>query len=151
MKKSSLLLAALSILVSSTAFAAGTKATSGPCQSNYPIPAHALYKSENVHGGRGPSLITSYGNTRQWPACSSVNIYNKNGAIIGRFGCYDPGHLPYGRRFYTGVPGGSYTNASGLYNGARKAGTSNIFIDASNSKKKTCWIVNSPYSRQGGI
>lgn len=150
MKTLCVLIAALSLACAADA-AAAKKKNSGPCRINIPVPAHVLYKAQNEHGGRGPSLITSYGNTAQWPPCGSLNIYNKNGANIGRFGCYDAGHLPYGRRFYTGVPGGSYSNASGLYKGAKRAGSTNIFIDASGAKKSTCWIVNSPYSRQGGI
>lgn len=146
-----LVTAAFSLLLSLDAFAASNKRTGGPCRNNINLPSHVIYKSTNEHGGRGPSMITSYGNTGQWPPCGSVNIYNKDGALIGRFGCYDSGHLPYGRRYYTGVPGGSYTNASGLYNGARRAGTTNIFIDQSGTRRGTCWIVNSPYSRQGAL
>ena len=146
-----LILFALALCCTADATAAKKGKKTGPCRINIPIPAHALYKPTNEHGGRGPTLITSYGNTVQWPPCGSLNIYNKNGANIGRFGCYDAGHLPWGRRFYTGAPGGSFTLASGLYKGAKRADSTNIFIDALGARKSTCWIVNNPFTRQGGI
>ena len=105
-----------------------------------------LYKPENVHGGRGPSLICGYAGGKNCPPCTSLAIRNLKGTIIGKFGCYDPGHQPYGRRFYTGVPGGSYTSANGLLAGARKGGSTNILIQNSST---TCVKVNNPTQRQG--
>lgn len=139
-----------SVITVSCAFA---KDVAGPCKTNKVLPAHALYKAENVHGGRGPTLITSYGNTQQWPNCGTLKIYNANGKKIAAFGCYDPGHLPYGRRFYTGVPGGSYSDASEILRGARRARSTKIYIDVSDKQRQkgTCWVVKSPLLRQGGI
>lgn len=143
---------ALALVLPAATVLAQHKKVEGPCKTNINLPAHALYKSENVHGGRGPTLITSYGNTRQWPGCGSLRIYNMKAKLVGRFGCYDPGHAPYGRRFYTGVPGGSYSSATSLYNGARRAHSTKIVIDVSpHQNKKTCWIVSNPLRRQGGI
>ena len=65
----------------------------GPCLENRELPANVLYKAENMHGGRGPTLIAGLGNTSQWPPCSSLSIYNLAGETIGRFGCFDPGNI----------------------------------------------------------
>lgn len=108
-----------------------------------------LYKSQNVHGGRGPSFLCGYKVQRLWPPSHTLAVRNKSGSIIARLGLYDPGHPPYGRRYYSGVGGGSYTSAIGFLNGAKRAGSTNVFIDFGNG---TCFKVNNPTSdRQGSV
>jgi hypothetical protein len=135
-------------VVSQDAFAAKKKTPKpvAACTNIIPPFKGFLYKESNFHGGRGPSLICGYAGGRNCPPCSSLAIRNIKGTVIGKFGCYDPGHAPYGRRFYTGVPGGSYTNSGGLLAGARKGGSNNILIQTNGT---TCVRINNPTQRQG--
>ena len=116
------------------------------CTTVVSLPGYWKYKPTNVHGGRGPSFILGCQAKRTWPSGRVLTILNAKGKRIGAFGLYDPGHYPYGRRYYTGVPGGSYTSASGLLTGARKGGSSNMFIKVSATK---CVKVKTPTGTEG--
>ncbi|MBN8550325.1 MAG: hypothetical protein J0M12_13500 [Deltaproteobacteria bacterium] len=124
-------------------------ALDGPCTVNETTVRGVLYKSQNHHGGRGPSFLVSYRTKSTWPPCRSLPVYNINGEKISKFGCYDPGHLPYGRRFYQGVPGGSYHSAARLKRLAKLAGSPKIFVDQSKARDKSrCVVVNDPTSER---
>ena len=116
------------------------------CQNKILPPRGILYKPENVHGGRGPSYIMGYVARRSWPAGRSLNIFNFKGTRIGAFGLFDPGHLPYGRRYYTGVPGGSYSSARSLYRSAGRVGSRGALVQVN---PNTCWKILNPLYRQG--
>ena len=116
---------------------------------------HKLFKADNVHGGRGITLICDlYVYKKDCRPCSSKKIYDSDGKQIGKMGCYDPGNKPYGMRLYGGVPGGSYTSATKLLALARKSSTqsTNIFIDLSTSQDKSyCLKVTNPTKREGAV
>lgn len=116
------------------------------CSTVASLPGFWKYKPTNVHGGRGPSLIIGCQNRRSWPAGRSLTILNAKGKRIGAFGLYDAGHYPYGRRYYTGVPGGSYSSATALLSGAKGGGSSNIFIKIN---AKVCVKVITPTGTEG--
>ena len=139
-----LALACVALVSTQSAFA-----QEGPCTVNETTLRGVLYKSQNHHGGRGPSFLVSYRVKSTWPPCRSLPVYNINGEKISKFGCYDPGNLPYGRRFYQGVPGGSFHDAKRLKRLAKAAGSPKIFVDQSRLRDKSrCVVVNDPTSER---
>lgn len=77
-----------------------------------------LYKSSNVHGGRGGSLIVNLCRaiaTSTKPNRQSLIVLAEDGTVIGKFGRWDEGHTPYGARFYLRyTPGASNTSVTTL-------------------------------------
>lgn len=152
MKYLAVILSVLFVFADSAEARPRKRAKAAGCKKITRLPSQHLYKPTNEHGGRGPSLIAGWDNSGAWPPCVSLNIYNRRGKTIGRFGCYDPGSMPWGRRFYTGVAGGSYTSAAGLLQGARSAKSTEILIDVSLAQNKgLCWRVGNPMSREGSV
>lgn len=97
------------------------------------LPGGVLYKGENVHGGRGRSLIlgcNTYHNIRNlsW----NLQILDRKGRQVGTFRLWDPGHRPYGRRYYA-------------------YGTANRNIPAYVKVGNACWTINNLGSRQGYV
>ena len=116
---------------------------------------NTLYKPSNVHGGRGPSWISGcQSNAKAYrPNVSKFSIYSALGVKIGTFKRYDPGHRPYGARFYTGLPGGSPSTSTSLRSRARAqgGGSSNIYLQVKTANGGTCFKINTPTTRQGAI
>ena len=111
------------------------------------------YKSQNVHGGRGPSFILGCeSNSKQyWPATNylaNYPIFSVKGNEIGRFVVFDHGNRPYGNRSYTGLPGGYPGDSDTLINSALADGSTEIYI---NVKSNICFKVNNPKVDQGTI
>lgn len=109
------------------------------------------YKSQNVHGGRGPSFIMGCQVQSAWPISTylaNFPIYSVMGNEIGRFVVFDPGHRPYGNRSYSGLPGGYPPDSNTLLNSALADGSTEIFV---NVKGNTCYKVNNPTIDQGTI
>jgi hypothetical protein len=114
---------------------------------------HVKYKSQNVHGGRGPSFILDCSRTAKqyWPISTylaTFPIYSVKGNEIGKFVVYDPGHLPYGNRSYSGLPGGYPPDSTTLVNSALAEGSTEIYV---NVKDGICFKVNNPTIDQGGV
>ena len=113
------------------------------------------YKSQNVHGGRGPSFIMgcSWNAKQYWPVSSylaTFPIYSARGIEIGKFVVFDPGSRPYGNRSYSGLPGGYPPDSQTLLNDAilDGAGSTAIYV---NTKDNICFKVDDPTIDQGTI
>ena len=111
------------------------------------------YKSENLHGGRGPSwLMGCQSNSRQfWPPnnyLQPIPIYSIKGNEIGRFIVFEHRRRPYGTRAYSGLPGGYPPDSSTLTNSALADGSTNIFV---NPDGTACFKVETPLESQGTI
>jgi hypothetical protein len=105
---------------------------------------YVLYKSENIHGGRGPTFLVQ--NPSERTGKRSILIKDMQCRTISSFGLWAV-DWPYGARYYEGVAGGSRHSATALYNLARRAGSSAILVEGRNK-----WIkVNDPRMRQGNV
>ncbi len=75
-----------------------------------------LYKPDNVHGGRGATLIIQ--NFKYWYGGKKKRIFDsKCSKVIGAFGWWNLG-FPYGERYYSRYVRGSWDSGASL---ARKA------------------------------
>lgn len=106
-----------------------------------------LYKSSNAHGGRGMSLII---NTCRKISASlrpnkrTIQLLAENGTRIGQYGQFGPSEGPYGRRFYSIVPGGSRHSASSLAARALRFGGSRKVYALIRSPVGKCFIIKDP-------
>lgn len=147
----SILFAALPVLAGAEApeqdgyeqYLAGT-VCAGKVVSINAIPGGSvLYKSSNVHGGRGPTFLVQ--NVAERTGKQVIEIRNARCEWIGSFGLYATDQ-PYGARYYTGS-GGSGIDSNGLLAAAQKVGSNNILVEG-----KDKWIrVTNPLNRDGTI
>jgi len=102
-----------------------------------------LYKSSNIHGGRGPTFLVQ--NEAERTGKQVIEIRNARCEVIGSFGLYATDQ-PYGARYYT-RSGGSGIDSDGLYAAATAVGSTNILVEG-----KDKWIrVTDPHNRDGSI
>ena len=144
------LVVALSSLALSAGVAKADLAAVCPTIINLRNGMDIKYKSENVHGGRGPSFLLGCQAfpKSHWPRRKRFPVYNANGTQIGRFVTYAAGIHVYGWRAYTGLPGGSPRTADELLRRTQGTGTTNIYI---NTRGGTCFKVKNPTVNQGTI
>ncbi len=103
-----------------------------------------LYKSENIHGGRGPSFLVQ--NPSERTGKQVIEIRNARCEVIGALGLFATDQ-PYGARYYS-RSGGSGHDGIDLLNEARLVGSNNILVEGVNNK----WIlVHNPTERDGDI
>jgi len=103
-----------------------------------------LYKSENVHGGRGPTWLVK--NVAERTHKKVIEIRNARCEVIGSFGMFAEDGM-YGDRYYTRT-GGSGIDAEGLVREGTKVGSYNILVEGVNGK----WIrVKDPRNREGAL
>lgn len=103
-----------------------------------------LYKSENVHGGRGPTWLVK--NTAERTHKKVIEIRNARCEVIGSFGMFAENGM-YGDRYYTKT-GGSGIEADGLIAEGNKVGSLNILVEGVDGK----WIrVKNPTQREGAL
>jgi len=103
-----------------------------------------LYKSENIHGGRGPSFLVQKVSERTNK--QTVEVRNARCEVIGALGLFATDR-PYGSRYYS-RSGGSGQDAVDFLNQANLVGSNNILIEGVNGK----WIrVARPDGRHGNI
>lgn len=118
-----------------------------PCAGNIvPITSFGgvLYKSENLHGGRGPSFLVQDESERTNKQV--LEIRNARCEVIATIGLFRTDQ-PYGSRYYM-RSGGSGQDSSELLRLANLVGSSNILIEGVNGK----WVrVKNPNSREGNI
>lgn len=103
-----------------------------------------LYKSENIHGGRGPSFLVQ--NPSERTNKQTLEIRDARCQKIATIGLFRT-DSPYGSRYYmrTGGSGESDTQLLAL---ARRVGSNNILVEGVNGK----WIkVRNPTQRDGNI
>lgn len=102
-----------------------------------------LYKSENIHGGRGPTFLVQ--NVNERTGKQVIEIRNARCEPIGSFGLYATDH-PYGARYYTGT-GGSGASSEDLLAAATAVGSTNILVEG-----KGYWVrVKTPLEREGSV
>lgn len=102
-----------------------------------------LYKSSNLHGGRGPTFLVQ--NAGERTGKQVIEIRNARCEWIGSFGLYATDQ-PYGARYYT-RSGGSAIDSNGLLAEASKVGSNNILVEG-----KDKWIrVKNPQNRDGSV
>ena len=103
-----------------------------------------LYKSENIHGGRGPTFLVQ--NRAERTGKQVIEIRDARCHVIGSFGLYATDY-PYGARYYSRT-GGSGASDQDLLARARAAGSTNILVEGVGGK----WIrVKDPTLRDGTI
>ena len=81
-----------------------------------------LYKSSNIHGGRGPTFLVQ--NVAERTGKQVIEIRNARCEVIGSFGLFATDQ-PYGARYYT-RSGGSGIDSDGLLAAASLVGSTNI-------------------------
>jgi len=102
-----------------------------------------LYKSENIHGGRGPTFIVQ--NEAERTGKQVIEIRNARCEVIGAFGLFATDQ-PYGARYYSRT-GGSGHESQGLLDLAKQVGSTNILVEG-----KDKWIrVRTPMERDGSV
>lgn len=121
------------------------------CSSVQNVGGGVLWKPSNTHGGRGGSFLMGcqiHGS--KWPTNKNpLPILDSNGTQIGRLGLWDPGHRPYGRRYYMKVSGGSYTEVNTLASRAfNNTGSRNVYV---NGGSRGCFKLSDPRNREGSI
>ena len=107
--------------------------------------AGVLYKPENVHGGRGPSLIIQ--NKSQQTGLQTVQLRNARCETVATLGLFDPGHPPYGARYYSRT-GGTGADSNELLRLANEAGSNNLLIQGVNG---TWMRIKNPQDRAGSV
>ena len=108
---------------SAQATASSAVAPKTECKNTVPLKTFRgggiLYKPENVHGGRGATLIIQ--NFKYWYGSKVKKIYDaKCKKVIGKVSFWSLGY-PYGERYYSKMGGGSRDNGSSLALKARRA------------------------------
>ena len=102
-----------------------------------------LYKSENIHGGRGPTFLVQ--NVAERTGKQTIEIRNARCEVIGSFGLYATDQ-PYGARYYSRT-GGSDHSDNELLALTQQVGSHNILVEG-----KGKWIrVSSPLERDGSV
>ena len=102
-----------------------------------------LYKSENIHGGRGPTFIVQ--NEAERTGKQVIEIRNARCEVIGSFGLFATDQ-PYGARYYSRT-GGSGHESQQLLDLAKQVGSTNILVEG-----KDKWIrVRTPMERDGSV
>lgn len=102
-----------------------------------------LYKSENIHGGRGPTFLVQ--NAAERTGKQVIEIRNARCEVIGSFGLFATDQ-PYGARYYSKT-GGSGHEGDQLLALAQQAGSNNILVEG-----KDKWIrVKNPTQREGSV
>ncbi len=102
-----------------------------------------LYKSENIHGGRGPTFIVQ--NVAERTGKQVIEIRNARCEVIGSFGLFATDQ-PYGARYYSRT-GGSGHESNELLALAQQAGSNNILVEGQDK-----WIrVKTPLERDGSV
>lgn len=117
------------------------------CNNIVPINAitngGVLYKTENIHGGRGPSFLVQ--NVAERTNKQVIEVRNAKCELIGTFGLFRTDQ-PDGSRYYS-KSGGSGFEADDIHNVARQAGSDNILIEGVGK-----WIrVKNPTAREGSV
>lgn len=103
-----------------------------------------LYKSENIHGGRGPTFLVQKVSERTNK--TRLEIRNARCEVIGAVGLFATDQ-PYGSRYYSRT-GGSGHDGIDLLNEAQLVGSNNILVEGINGQ----WIlVHNPLERDGNI
>ncbi len=103
-----------------------------------------LYKSSNLHGGRGPTFLVQ--NVGQRTNKKVIEIRDAKCNIIGGFGLYATDQ-PYGSRYYT-RSGGSGHDSDQLLALANLVGSNTILVEGINGT----WIrVRNPQLREGSV
>ena len=103
-----------------------------------------LYKSENIHGGRGPSFLVQ--NEAERTGKQTLEIRNARCEVIAAFGLFATDQ-PYGARYYMRT-GGTGQSAEELLALALQVGSRNILVEGVNGK----WIlVKNPLNREGSV
>ncbi len=103
-----------------------------------------LYKSENIHGGRGPSFLVQKVSERTNK--KTIEVRNARCEVIGALGLFATDQ-PYGSRYYS-RSGGTGQEGTEYLAIARQVGSNNILIEGVNGK----WIlVHNPTERDGNI
>ena len=103
-----------------------------------------LYKPDNLHGGRGPTLLVQ--NPVEWTGKRKLVIRDLNCKIISAFGLWQI-DWPYGARYYERTGGGKHT-ATQLVKLAAESGSRAILVQGRGNK----WIkIDSPLKRQGNL
>ena len=102
-----------------------------------------LYKSSNLHGGRGPTFLVQ--NAAERTGKQVIEIRDARCQVIGSFGLFATDQ-PYGARYYT-RSGGSGIDSNGLLAAASLVGSTNILVEG-----KDKWIrVKNPQDREGSV
>ena len=149
----SLLIAALALtIVSASAARAEDAAEAAPkartiCQNIVPINeipgGGVLYKSSNLHGGRGPTFIVQ--NVAERTNKKVIEIRNARCEPIATIGLFATDQ-PYGSRYYMRT-GGTGQDSDELYRLAMLVGSPNILVEGVNK-----WIrVRNPNERDGSV
>ena len=109
------------------------------------IPGGAvLYKSDNIHGGRGATFLVQ--NVSQRTGKEVLEVRNARCETIGALGLYAT-DFPYGARYYARTGGSGQSGADFLAQ-AVLVGSTNILIEGIGGT----WImVHNPTERDGSI
>ena len=102
-----------------------------------------LYKPENLHGGRGPTLLVQ--NPYERTGKRRIEVRDLNCKLISSFGLYRT-DWPYGARYYERSGGGKHT-AKQLSLLAKKGGGASILVEGVQK-----WIlIKNPLRREGEV
>ena len=103
-----------------------------------------LYKSENIHGGRGPTFLVQ--NVSQRTNKQVIEVRNARCEVVGTLGLFKTDQ-PYGSRYYSRT-GGSGQDGQQLLDTASLVGSTNVLIEGVNGT----WIrVKNPTLREGNV
>lgn len=103
-----------------------------------------LYKTDNLHGGRGATML--FQNARERPGKRKLAVYDKNCKALGSFGLYKT-DKPYGARYYTRTGGSGQSGSQFRSAALRSSGSPTILVEG----RGKLIIVNDAGSRQGSV
>ena len=135
-----------SLLLASFLLAGVTHASADDCSNVVSITSldGVLYKPDNLHGGRGPTLLVQNAGLRTGKR--KIEIRDILCRKISSFGLYST-DWPYGARYYEKSGGGKHS-ATELRKLAKSAGSTNILVEG----KKGSWIlIQDPLVREGEV
>lgn len=102
-----------------------------------------LYKSENIHGGRGPTFLVQ--NVSERTNKEVIEIRDARCQLVGAFGLYATDY-PYGSRYYSRT-GGTGFDPGDLEALLKRVGSTNFLVEGVNK-----WIrVRNPFQRDGSV
>ena len=102
-----------------------------------------LYKSENIHGGRGPTFLVQ--NVAERTNKKVIEIRDARCQLVGAFGLYATDY-PYGSRYYSRT-GGTGFDPGDLEALLKRVGSTNFLVEGVNK-----WIrVRNPFNRDGSV
>ncbi len=102
-----------------------------------------LYKSENIHGGRGPTFLVQ--NVSERTNKQVIEVRNARCELIGTFGLFRTDQ-PYGSRYYSRTGGTGFSDTD-ILNIARQAGSDAILVEGLGK-----WVrVRNPLNREGSV